>query len=51
MAIMVGVVGALSAFYHTNFDINSAEDRRYAAILLISKNAGNCSDVLQVFER
>lgn len=37
MAIMVGVVGALSAFYHTNFDINNPEDRRYAAILLISK--------------
>ncbi len=37
MAIMVGVVGALSAFYHTNFDVNNPADRRYAAILLIAK--------------
>ena len=37
MAIMVGVVGALSAFYHTNFDINNPVDRRHAAVLLVSK--------------
>lgn len=37
MAIMVGVVGALSAFYHTKFDLKSAESRRYAALLLVAK--------------
>lgn len=37
MAIMVGVVGALSAFYHEALDIRSAEDRRMAAIRLIAK--------------
>lgn len=37
MAIMVGVVGALSAFYHEALDIRSAEDRRMAAVRLIAK--------------
>ncbi|MDQ8037895.1 MAG: citrate synthase [Pedobacter sp.] len=37
MAVMCGVVGALSAFYHDNLDINNAEHRRIAAIRLIAK--------------
>lgn len=37
MAIMVGVVGALSAFYHDMMDLNSHSDRYLAAIRLISK--------------
>jgi len=37
MAILVGVVGAASAFYHDVIDINSAEDRYIAAIRLIAK--------------
>ncbi len=37
MAIMVGVVGALSAFYHDAIDIKRAEDRNICAIRLISK--------------
>ena len=37
MAIMVGVVGALSAFYHDALDIRSKADREMAAIRLIAK--------------
>lgn len=37
MAIMVGVVGALSAFYYEVIDINKAEDRMMAAIRLVAK--------------
>jgi citrate synthase len=37
MAIMVGVVGALSAFYHDAMDIHSKEDRLICAIRLIAK--------------
>jgi citrate synthase len=37
MAIMVGVVGALSAFYHDAMDIHSKEDRKICAIRLIAK--------------
>ncbi len=37
MAIMVGVVGALSAFYHDALDINSKEDRVMCAIRIIAK--------------
>lgn len=37
MAIMVGVVGALSAFYHEYMDISSADSRYETAILLIAK--------------
>lgn len=37
MATMVGVVGALSAFYHEYMDINDPESRYEAAILLIAK--------------
>jgi citrate synthase len=37
MAIMVGVVGALSAFYHDAMDIRSKVDRNICAIRLIAK--------------
>ncbi|MES2141642.1 MAG: citrate synthase [Pseudomonadota bacterium] len=37
MAIMVGVVGALSAFYHESLDINNKEHRALAALRLIAK--------------
>lgn len=37
MAIMVGVVGALSAFYHDSLDITNPEHRRISAIRLVAK--------------
>lgn len=37
MAIMVGVVGALSAFYHDTLDIKNPEHRRTSALRLIAK--------------
>ncbi|MGR8946504.1 MAG: citrate synthase [Gammaproteobacteria bacterium] len=37
MAIMIGVVGALSAFYHDSTDINDPEQRMIASHRLISK--------------
>jgi citrate synthase len=37
MAVMVGVVGALSAFYHDVMDIRNPEDRMLAAVRLIAK--------------
>ncbi|MEL0635881.1 citrate synthase [Marinomonas sp. TI.3.20] len=37
MAIMCGLVGALSAFYQDHMDINNAEHREIAAFRLISK--------------
>jgi citrate synthase len=37
MAVMVGVVGALSAFYHDVMDIQKPEDRMRAAIRLVAK--------------
>ena len=37
MAIMVGVVGALAAFYHDSTDINDAHQRRVAIFRLIAK--------------
>lgn len=37
MAVMVGVVGALSAFYHDSLDINNPEHRYISAIRLIAK--------------
>lgn len=37
MAIMVGVVGALSAFYHDSLDINNPDHRDTAAFRLIAK--------------
>ena len=37
MAVMVGVVGALSAFYHDSIDINDARQREIASHRLIAK--------------
>jgi citrate synthase len=37
MAILVGCVGALSAFYHDSLDINNSEHRHISAIRLIAK--------------
>jgi len=37
MAIMVGVVGSLSAFYHDSTDIHNLEHREIAALRLIAK--------------
>lgn len=37
MAVMVGVVGALSAFYHDSLDITNADHRKVSAIRLIAK--------------
>ncbi|MCH8182858.1 MAG: citrate (Si)-synthase [Proteobacteria bacterium] len=37
MAIMVGVVGALSAFYHDSLDISDQHQRHVASIRLIAK--------------
>ncbi len=37
MAVMVGVVGALSAFYHDSLDINNPEHREISAHRLIAK--------------
>ena len=37
MAVMCGVVGAMSAFYHDSLDINDPEQRRISAFRLIAK--------------
>ncbi len=37
MAVMVGVVGALSAFYHDSLDINNPEHREISVMRLIAK--------------
>ena len=37
MAVMVGIAGGLSAFYHDSLDIGNAEHRQTAALRLIAK--------------
>lgn len=37
MAVLTGLIGALSAFYHDSTDINNPEHRKVAAIRLIGK--------------
>jgi len=37
MAVMCGVVGALSAFYHDSLDVRDAQSRRIAAFRLVAK--------------
>ena len=37
MAVLVGTVGALSAFYHDSLDINNPEHRKVSAMRLIAK--------------
>jgi hypothetical protein len=48
MAVMVGVVGALSAFYHDSLDINNPEHREISAFRLIAKLPDHRRDGLQV---
>ena len=37
MAVMVGVVGALSAFYHDSLDINNPQHREISALRMLAK--------------
>jgi len=37
MAVMVGVVGALSAFYHDSLDINNPQHREISAMRMLAK--------------
>ena len=37
MAVLVGTVGAMSAFYHDSLDINNPEHRKVSAMRLIAK--------------
>ncbi|MGR9105646.1 MAG: citrate synthase [Gammaproteobacteria bacterium] len=37
MAMMVGVVGSLSAFYHSELDVNDPEHRRISALRMLAK--------------
>ncbi|CAG0975582.1 citrate synthase [Methylophilaceae bacterium] len=37
MAVMVGVVGSMSAFYHDSLDINDAKNRQVSAYRLLAK--------------
>ncbi len=37
MAVMVGIVGALSAFYHDSLDVKSKHDRDLSALRLLAK--------------
>ncbi|WP_275899018.1 citrate/2-methylcitrate synthase, partial [Pseudomonas viridiflava] len=37
MAVMCGVVGALSAFYHDSLDINNPQHREISAVRLVAK--------------
>ena len=51
MAMMVGVVGALSAFYQDSLEIADPEHRKVAIYRLISKNPDYCGDVLPLLQR
>ena len=48
MAVLVGVVGALSAFYHDSLDINDPQHREISAFRLIAKMPTIVGDGLQV---
>ncbi len=43
MAILVGAVASLSAFYHDSLDITNAEDRRISAIRMVAKMPTLCA--------
>jgi citrate synthase len=43
MAILVGAVASLSAFYHDSLDITNAEDREISAIRMIAKMPTLCA--------
>ena len=51
MAVMVGCVGALSAFYHDSTDISDPHQRMIASIRMIAKMPTHRGDGLQVFDR
>ena len=51
MAVMIGVVGALSAFYHDSLDINDPQHRDISAFRLIAKMPTHRRDGLQVLGR
>ena len=51
MAVMVGVVGALSAFYHDSIDIKDPAQREMASIRMIAKMPTHCRHGLQIFDR
>ena len=51
MAVMCGVVGALSAFYHDSLDINDPEHRRISAFRLIAKMPTIAAWALQILDR
>ena len=48
MAVMCGVVGALSAFYHDSLDITNADSRRISAFRLIAKLPDDCRLGVQI---
>jgi citrate synthase len=51
MAIMCGVVGALSAFYHDSTDITDPQQRLIASHRLIAKMPTIAAMALQIFDR
>ena len=51
MAIMCGVVGALSAFYHDSTDITDPEQRMIASAPADRQDADDRGDGLQIFDR
>jgi citrate synthase len=51
MAVMVGVVGALSAFYHDALDINRPAAPRDLGVPPDRQDADHRRDVLQVLDR
>ena len=51
MAIMVGVVGALSAFYHDSLDIHDPRQREIAAYRLLLRCRHFAAMVLQIFHQ
>ena len=51
MAIMCGVVGALSAFYHDSTDITDPEQRMIASHRLIAKMPTLVAMALQIYAR
>jgi citrate synthase len=51
MAVMVGVVGALSAFYHDSIDIKDPAQRLFGQYPHDRENADHCSHGLQIFNR
>ena len=51
MAMMCGVVGAMSSFYHDSLDITNEEHRKISAHRLIAKDSDHCGHVSQTLYR